>query len=126
MTAKAFQLLKTLNATLDERVGRAAANLCRAATTYKQVQEAICNGHPAASSPTLPIATVSNLQARHERYCEKREARLEAIITKHAKALPGVKAVKFSGDPRGATVKLVLTNGRTDDWGGESICVPGS
>ena len=32
--------------------------------------------------------------------------------------------VKFSGDPRGATVKLVLPNGKTNDWGNEGWCVP--
>lgn len=34
--------------------------------------------------------------------------------------------VKFSGDPRGATVKIVVPDGYTNDWGGEGICVPGS
>lgn len=31
-----------------------------------------------------------------------------------------------SGDPRGATVKLQIPSGRTNDWGGTGICVPGS
>jgi hypothetical protein len=31
---------------------------------------------------------------------------------------------KFSGDPRGATVKLKMPDGRYDDWGQEGICVP--
>ena len=30
----------------------------------------------------------------------------------------------FSGDPRGATVKLRVPSGYTDDWGTEGICVP--
>lgn len=30
----------------------------------------------------------------------------------------------FSGDPRGATVKLKVPSGRTDDWGQVGICVP--
>lgn len=29
-------------------------------------------------------------------------------------------------DPRGATVKIVVPSGRTDDWGHIGICVPGS
>lgn len=31
-----------------------------------------------------------------------------------------------SGDPRGATVKIQVPSGRTNDWGGTGICVPGS
>jgi hypothetical protein len=30
----------------------------------------------------------------------------------------------FSGDPRGACVKLRVPSGRADDWGGVGICVP--
>lgn len=30
----------------------------------------------------------------------------------------------FSGDPRGATVKLKLPSGKTNDWGQEGYCVP--
>lgn len=30
----------------------------------------------------------------------------------------------FSGDPRGACVKLQLPSGRTDDWGQTGLCVP--
>jgi hypothetical protein len=32
----------------------------------------------------------------------------------------------FSGDPRGATVKLRVQDGYTTDWGREGICVPTS
>lgn len=30
----------------------------------------------------------------------------------------------FSGDPRGACVKLRVPSGRTDDWGHSGVCVP--
>lgn len=30
----------------------------------------------------------------------------------------------FNGDPRGACTKLRVPSGRTDDWGGEGVCVP--
>ena len=30
----------------------------------------------------------------------------------------------FSGDPRGAVVKLRVPSGRTDDWGQTGVCVP--
>jgi hypothetical protein len=32
--------------------------------------------------------------------------------------------VKFSGDPRGCTVKLLFHDGATNDWGREGWCVP--
>jgi hypothetical protein len=31
---------------------------------------------------------------------------------------------KFSGDPRGATVKLQVPSGKTNDWNESGICVP--
>lgn len=31
---------------------------------------------------------------------------------------------KFQGDPRGCCVKVVVTDGYTNDWGREGICVP--
>jgi len=30
----------------------------------------------------------------------------------------------FSGDPRGATVKLKVPSGKTNDWGQIGVCVP--
>lgn len=94
-------------------------------TSYGKVQEAICNGHPANADPHMPIAEVTRLQERHEAWCEKREAALERQITKLAKSI-GAAGVIFNGDPRGATVKLVMPDGRTDDFGAEGICVPGA
>jgi len=32
----------------------------------------------------------------------------------------------ISGDPRGATFKIQLPSGKSDSWGGEGLCVPGS
>jgi len=103
-----------------------ASTLCRAAVSYEKIQVAVCNGHPACSSPTLPIATIRELQQYHEEWCEKRDRQLSKRIRDLAKQLPFVKGVVLGGDPRGATVKLVLKNGRTNDWGQEGICVPGS
>jgi hypothetical protein len=31
---------------------------------------------------------------------------------------------RFGGDPRGSTIKIVMPDGYTNDWGGEGICVP--
>lgn len=38
----------------------------------------------------------------------------------------GCQHVKFSGDPRAATVKLNLPSGYTNDWSHEGVCVPNS
>jgi hypothetical protein len=35
-------------------------------------------------------------------------------------------SVKFQNDPRGCTVKIVVPDGYTNDWGREGICVPTS
>lgn len=37
----------------------------------------------------------------------------------------GAKVI-FQGDPRGCTVKIVVPDGYTNDWGKEGICVPTS
>ena len=36
----------------------------------------------------------------------------------------GAITFNLSGDPRGATVKVVLSNGETNDWGKTGYCVP--
>lgn len=36
----------------------------------------------------------------------------------------GCTGVVLGGDPRGCTVKLVLPDGYTNDWGREGLCVP--
>ena len=101
--------------------------LCRSAVTYLHVQEGHCNGHPACSSPYIDAKTASKLQERFEARLEKREEQLEKHISKLAAQLPGVKEVKFGGDPRGSTIKLVMKDGRCGgDWGQEGIPVPGS
>lgn len=42
------------------------------------------------------------------------------LIAQHV----GCTGVNFQGDPRGCTVKLVLPDGFTNDWGKEGVCVP--
>jgi hypothetical protein len=56
---------------------------------------------------------------------EGHDAACEVAITNLATEI-GCKGVKFSGDPRGCTVKLVFHDGATDDWGSEGWCVPKS
>lgn len=49
--------------------------------------------------------------------------KMKESITELATSM-GCKGVKFSGDPRGCTVKLILPNDATNDWGKEGWCVP--
>ena len=63
-----------------------------------------------------------------ERYCNEEGfvpatiERREALIVR---ALEGSGiGVTFQHDPRGATVKLIVPSGFTNDWGKEGVCVP--
>lgn len=56
----------------------------------------------------------------------RRDVRIEHRIIELAESLPGTVRAKFSGDPRGATVKLVLPGEWRrlhDCFGGEGVCV---
>lgn len=54
-----------------------------------------------------------------------RLARCREQIRTIAAAL-GAESVRFSGDPRGCTVKLKWKDGATNDWGNDGWCVPGA
>lgn len=41
-------------------------------------------------------------------------------------ALSVGSSARFSGDPRGATIKLACSDGFTNDWGKVGLCVPTS
>jgi len=86
------------------------SNICRLATTHKILAERAC-----------------------ERELTVRESALDAQIERDIRGfclvLPQVngKAItaEFQGDPRGATVKLVMPDGRGDSWCGTGrMCVP--
>jgi hypothetical protein len=83
---------------------RLCSLICRAAATHHRYQEMACN------EPDAPS-----------------DAAIEARIRQLVDALPRYRnqpiVPVFSGDPRGATVKLRMPDGRSDDWGGEGICV---
>ena len=102
------------------------SRICRAAASYLRVQEDVCNGHPANSSPTLPIETVHRLQKAWEKQTNKRNEQLSKLIAKLALTLPGAKGVNLGGDPRGCTVEIVFHDGRSNNWGRDAICVPGA
>ncbi len=77
----------------------------RNATTLDRIAVQACNG------PDL-----TNRQNRQE---ERAEARISAAL----RPFEGISAV-FSGDPRGAVVRLKLKSGRYDNWDGEHYGVP--
>lgn len=57
---------------------------------------------------------------------EKQSAACERRITERLALLgPGFSVAEFSGDPRGATVKIRVPSGYGDSWGDRShLCVP--
>lgn len=57
---------------------------------------------------------------------EKTVARLEAKVRAVCEEINPACVPVFSGDPRGATVKLKVPSGKVTDWGGVGVCVPGS
>lgn len=78
------------------------AELLRAARAHGRLQEQACN---------------EQVPDGHDAKCEQRIRTICTAIHPECKPV-------FSGDPRGATVKLVLPSGKTNDWGGTGICVP--
>lgn len=100
----------------------------RHAKTHHALAEAECNGTPFIQGESAAAFQVR--QAAHERWVEKRQAEIEARITILVAKLPetdeGPIKVAFQGDPRGATVKLVMPGSLArmhDDWGRVGICV---
>lgn len=95
----------------------AANDLCRAAATWHRLQTERCNGD-------WPLRLHD--QEAWNAELEKQEARARDRIGNASEALP-CRGVSLSGDPRGATVKLVMADPvHHDDMGRTGLCVPGS
>jgi hypothetical protein len=82
------------------------------------------------------LKRIMRYAATHQRLatedCNRGLTAIEELKVKNVRAAilniglsDGVDA-RFSGDPRGCTVKLVVADGYTNDWGKEGICVPTS
>lgn len=85
-----------------------ARSLRRYATAHHKLMEDYCNGremYDAEGEPCKPLAR-----------CRKR-------IEDTAQRI-GCKGVKFSGDPRGVTVRLIFNDGETNDFAKEGWIVP--
>jgi len=89
--------------------------LARHARTYNRIQEIWC------SVELSPTAT---------KWYEHREELIEKRIVELVRALPRVKGkpiiVRFTGDPRGYCVKLIMPDERYNTWGGaeDGIGIP--
>ena len=88
-----------------------AQKLMRYGATYHRLQEEHCNG-------TCRFCKVDVV-------CEK-EIRIELHIMDLIGNAEIPASIKFGGDPRGCTVKLVFLSGRTNDFGAEGVIVPGA
>lgn len=81
--------------------------ILRDAATHHRLAELDCN------------EGLTEAQARRSDACERR------IAERLAELGPGFAVAEFSGDPRGATVKIRVPSGYGDSWGDRSAyCVP--
>lgn len=102
----AYAMAKHSNATLHD-----LQRILRYGATYHGIQERECNGY----------ANTDWGRAQEARDKDKAR-RMEAKLRSETKSFGA--DVTFGGDPRGCTVKIVVPDGYTNDWGKEGICVP--
>lgn len=100
------------NVITEGDIERIARKLLRFGATYGRIQEFACN----VSSEWQ--------DAYYNKTMVPKEARIEKTVTDLLASI-GCKPV-FGGDPRGNTIKVIVPDGYTDDWGKEGICVPTS
>ncbi len=82
-----------------------AREIMRLATRHQRLCEAYCNG--------------SIDEGAYEKRTDSLERTIQAVVAGFINA-----SAVFQHDPRGATVKLQVPSGRTNDWGNIGICVP--
>lgn len=104
-------------------------------TTRKEIIEfALLMGRETTANP-YHVAKMLKLSATHHRLCEtacnreltaKEEVKMARVETALMELTWTIVAsgVCISHDPRGATIKLRVKSGFTNDWGKEGICVP--
>ena len=130
VTSKGLKLAQKLAPSIGipDGIFETCSLICRHAVTYHHLQEASCNGHPAMGDPVISVERANRLQEKYDEWIAKREGQIERRINELVASLPLVNGepirADFSGDPRGATVKLVMPDGRYDDWGQRGLCVP--
>lgn len=118
-TKERFEFLMTLRDALPnlsrDQVYDAGKLLLRHALSHGNIQEAICNG-PGDYVNRIPYPEAGKIYEEHQTRCEKREQQLERRMKEIADKL-GIE-IRFGGDPRGYTVRLMLPDGRYNTWGG--------
>jgi hypothetical protein len=123
ITVRGRKLARKLNPAIGTTyaIEETCSLIARHAVTHHHLQEALCNGFRDYRG---------NWDEKASARAEKQDAQLEARITRLVENLPhtdeGAITVKFGGDPRGCTVKLVMPGELAklhDDWGQEGICV---
>lgn len=92
-----------------------AQRLLRYGATLGRIAERQCNGHQTWDGRWDEIAAKRD---------DDKEERIQARVTKLCESI-GCRPI-FGGDPRGATLKIQVADGYTNDWGREGICVPTS
>jgi hypothetical protein len=114
-TERGWRLAHKLNPAIGttSAIAETCSLIARHARTHGHIQETWCS---------------VEMSDRQTARLEKREAQLEARITRLVEDLPetdeGPITVLFGGDPRGYTVKLVMPGTLSrlhDDWGQEGI-----
>lgn len=95
-----------------ERVRDLCSRLCRQAATLQRFAETACGRE------------LSRTEEERDKACEARSRELVKELC--AVGVENVAHVDFSGDPRGAVVKLKVTD-RSGDWfgGDDYLCVLG-
>lgn len=88
-----------------------ARAILRDATTHNRCAERECS---------------EDMSEREAARVEKQSAACERRITERLALLgPGFSVAEFTGDPRGATVKIRVPSGYGDSWGDRTMfCVP--
>lgn len=102
-----------------------AKKLMRYGATYGRIQEHGCSSpdYTANMLPHMVKAIESNWDRLTERY-EAKEKRIESQVKEICDRLK--VGVRFQGDPRGHTIKLVFPDGYHTNWDGETVGVPTS
>lgn len=130
ITKKGRELSEKLLPSIGTQELEICSLLARHATSYARIQEGWCNGHFMMGNPNISVQRANKMQERYEKWLDRRETHIENLLDCLVARLPLVNdkpiTIKYGGDPRGATVKLIMPDGRNDDWGQEGICVPGS
>lgn len=111
-----------------EEVVAAVRRILRLGVRYRRLQEAYCNDDWPAGHGQRNVAVCPRCESTWDPATVRKDGclncRTEAAVVATAQRLGC--GVVFQGDPRGATIKLVLPSGYTDDWAREGLCVPTS